>query len=177
MFRRSVRTKILGVVFLSIFLITLLFSYLSFEFSKRRLILVLGNSIKGVAATSANFINRGDVELILKNADRIRAKYMASKYMDFADIYQKTTADEADRENERLLLSYFDITNLLSNIMFMNKLDSPINIYVKDANSLKLVLTSSDLLLIGTKYPMRPEARDALLADSPSSTGIYKDKN
>jgi len=57
----SIRVKILSVIFLAIFLIASLLGYLSYEFSKNRIVFMLGEVIKGVAATTANFIDADDL--------------------------------------------------------------------------------------------------------------------
>jgi putative nucleotidyltransferase with HDIG domain len=177
--QRSIGTKILGIILLATFLITATLGYLSFDFSRRRLATMLGESIRGIAGTTANFIRAEDVLLILKNSGKIRERYMAAKDLTYSHVYEKTA--EAEEANDDVLhqaiLSYSKYADILANIKLMNKIDSPINVYVRNGNRLKLILTSDSVLLTGAEYVMRPEAREAFMRGSPQSTGIYKDKD
>jgi putative nucleotidyltransferase with HDIG domain len=175
---KSVKTKIFAIVLFSTFIITAALGYLSYYFSKRRLVYMLGESMKGIAATAANSLRTDDILLILKNSDKIRKRYMAIKDMSYAAVYDKTDAGERpDEAFSGAVLSYVKYADLLSNIKTVNNIDGPINLYVKDGNRLKLVLTSDNVMMIGVQYKMRPEAQAAFSAKSAQSTSPYKDIN
>lgn len=178
--QRSIKTKIFGVVLLSIFMITAVLGYLSFEFSKIRLLTMLGSSIRGIAATIANFIPQEDVSLILENSDKIRDKYMSGSSYSFSNVYEKKMGAQAaasDKTQDEAMRLYTKYTRLLSDIKVTNRIDSPINIYLLEEGRLKIVLTSDPVLLTGASYAIRSEAKMALADGAPRSSGIYKDKD
>ena len=149
---------------------------MSFSFSRKRLESMLGESIKGIAATAASFIKTEDIALIVANSDRIREKRLAPSGVrsepadtDWIDL-SRETLNEA-------LSAYLRNKNLIANIKKMNNIDSPINIYVLENEKLKMVMTSDEVLLTDAAYLIRPEAREALLSLSPRATAIYKDKD
>ncbi|MBI5124437.1 MAG: HD domain-containing protein [Candidatus Omnitrophica bacterium] len=177
---KSIKTKILGIVFLSVFIITAVLGYLSFDLSKIRLSSMLSDSIKGIAATTASFIKPEEILLVLLYSDRIKERYMSVSSVTFSHIYEKMAEGEGERPSDRLneaMGFYIKYKDLLSNIKKMNGVDSPINIYVSDSGSPRMVLTTENILLTGAEYSLRPEAKKALLTNSPQSTGIYKDKD
>lgn len=178
--RKSIRTKILGIIFLSTFLITLALGYLSFEFSKRRLVYMLGEVIKGVAATTANSINTEDLPLILNNAEKTREVMAVANTPAFSRMNKEginvPTKDQEVVINQ-VMPVYRKYADLLSNIKAINKIGSPINVYIKDQGSLWLVLTSEKGILTGARYHMTAEAEEAISTKLPQSTGIYKDKD
>jgi len=178
--RRSIKTKILGIVFLSVFLITTILGFLSFEFSKRRLITMLGDSAKGIATALATMIRQDDIALIMANADSLRERYQSTTSKLFYHIYEKKSEAKGVGQDDlvdNVCIVYTRYSKLLQDIKTMNKIDSPINIYAVDKNRLKLVLASEPVLLTGSIYSIRPEAQNALSTELPQSTGIYKDKD
>lgn len=178
--RRSIKTKILGTVLLSVFLVTAVLGVTSFEFSKRRLVAMLGDSIKSIAATIAGFIVPDDLTLILSKSEKINERRMATSSAVYSHIYEKrleTGAVEPDPELERAVDAYMKYTNLLADTKKINNIDSPINVYIVDNNRLRDVLTSDPVILTGALYTMRPEAKEAFNAAVPQCTGIYKDKD
>ncbi len=184
--KKSIRVKILGIVFLSSLLVTALLGLLSFDFSRARLATMLGESIQGIAATTANFIRAEDVFLIKRHTEEIQKRYLAAQDRTYSYVYEKTSeaasnvrgGTPADEDAvHQAIISYSKYVDLLSNIKIMNKIDSPINVYVRDRNRLTLVITSDSVLLTGARYHMRPEAEQALVHNAPQSTGIYRDKD
>jgi len=176
--KKTIRTKIIGIVFLSIFLITLTLGYLSFHFSKRRLIVMLGDSSKSVATTIANFMNGDDIILIENNLEGINEKYFSGQRPALA--YHENVSGEKSFRNEAVDLAaekYTTYVSLLANVKEANGIESPINIYVRDKNRLRLILTSENTMAGGALYSMRPEALKALSKHIPQATGIYKDKD
>lgn len=179
-YRKSIRSKILSVVFFSVFIITAILGYLSSDFSKRRLINMLSESIRGIAATTAGFVKPDDMLLVMLYSDKIKERYLSASSVTFSHIYEKMAEGSqktpGDRLNEAIGI-YIKYKDMLSNIKTMNNIDSPINIYTTDTKGLKIVLTTDNVLLSGANYNLRPEAQIALDTSSPRSTGIYHDKD
>jgi hypothetical protein len=75
-YKRSIGNKILDIVLISVLITTAVLGYLSLDFSKRRLASMLSDSIKGIAATTASFINAEDILLIMIYSDGIRERYL-----------------------------------------------------------------------------------------------------
>ena len=179
-YKKSIKTKILGIVLLSIFIITALLGYLSYDFSKRRLTSMLSESIRGIAATTASFIKAEDILLVLLYSDKIKEKYMSMSSVTFSHIYEKMEGGQKnvqeDRFNEAMgvCVKYKDI---LTNIKRMNMIDTPINIYAMGKNGLSLVLTTENTILTGANYNLRPESEKAIFTNLAQSTGIYTDKD
>src|SRR3989338_11442743 len=88
-YSKSIKVKILGIVLLSVFVITTVLGYLSFDFSKRRLVFMISESIRGIAATTASFIKPEDILLIVFYSDKIKERYMSVSSMAFSHIYEK----------------------------------------------------------------------------------------
>lgn len=173
--RKSIKTKILGIVLFSVFFVTALLGYLSFEFSRNRLVLMLGDSIRGTATSIALFINSADVKIIMSNADKLKERRMADISKPFSDVYSRQPEKSAEfSESGRVYDRY---VKLLQDIKKKNRIDSPINIYTVDDGKLKAVLTSEASVIIGTKYSARPEALKAVSTGISQSTGIYTDKD
>ncbi len=179
-YKKSLKVKILGIVILSVFIITAILGYLSFNFSKARLASMLSDSIKGIAATTASFIKPEDMLLIRLYSDKIREKYMSTSSVTFSHIYEKMSEGEQsvaqDRSNEAVA-AYTKYKDLLKNIKKMNRIDSPMNIYVADKGELRLMLTTEDTLPTDAVYSLRPESANALAQNSAQSTSIYRDKD
>lgn len=179
-YKKSIKTKILGIVLLSVFIITASLGYLSYDFSKRRLASMLSESIRGIAATTASFIKAEDILLVLLYSDKIKEKYMSMSSVTFSHIYEKMEAAQKnvqeDRFNEAMgvCVKYKDI---LTNIKKINMIDTPINIYAMGKNGLSLVLTTENTILTGANYNLRPEAGKAIFTNLAQSTGIYTDKD
>jgi putative nucleotidyltransferase with HDIG domain len=178
--KKSIKTKILAVLFASIFITTATLGFVSFGFSKRRLAAMLGDSIKGIAATAASFIKSEDILLITRNSGIIKDKRLTAFYR---NLYEDTHANAALKvePSEEMLAAeavalYMHNKNLLSGIKKMNNIDSPINIYIPQDSKLKMVMTS-DVLLTDAVYTLRPEAEAALSSLSPRATRIYRDKD
>lgn len=179
-YKRSIRTKILGIVLLSVFIITAILGYLSANFSSRRLTSMLSDSIRGIAGTTASFIKPEDMLLILLNCDGIKNRYMSSSSATFSHIYEKMEEARPGAAGDRLseaIGAYVRYKDLLANIKRQNNIDSPINIYATEDGGLRMILTTEDVLLTGAVYNLRPEAMRAILDNTPQSTGIYRDKD
>lgn len=177
--RKSIKSKILGILFFSIFVITAALGYLSFTFSKSRLVSMISSASKGIAATTAMFIEGGDIELIQENIEGIKEKYMAATSAAFSDVYRRS-GEKGKYENSKVALAlekYLKYMEFLSNVKEANKIKSPINIYVRDGNYQKLILTSDSITLSGGRYSMRPEAERAFTENTPQATNVYKDKD
>ncbi|MFA5085896.1 MAG: hypothetical protein WC482_05985, partial [Candidatus Omnitrophota bacterium] len=71
-YKKSIEKKILNIVLISILIITAVLGYLSVDFSKCRLTSMLSDSIKGIAGTTASFINAEEILLIMLYSDGIR---------------------------------------------------------------------------------------------------------
>ena len=178
--KKSIQTKILGIVLLSVLLVTSLLGYLSYYFSRDRLASMLSESIKGITATTAGFIKAEDILLILLYSDRIRERYMSTSSATFSHIYEKMEEGQGKPSSDRLneaIGAYVKYKDLLTSIKKINMIDSPINIYAMDKGGLRLVLTTEDVLLTGANYNLRPEAQKALSTNIAQSTGIYRDKD
>ncbi|MCX5685876.1 MAG: HD domain-containing protein [Candidatus Omnitrophica bacterium] len=179
--RKSIHTKIFGTIFLSIFLITAVLGYLSFRLSKDRLVRMIGESSKGVASTTANFITREDLSLIKKNMEgiiKLRRAMVANKGFlnTLADIDE--TGDTAVAENLGPVVDkYNQYVKLLSGVKNANIVKSTLNIYIREGNRLTNMVSSEPALLMGAQYKMAPAAKEALESGAPLATGIYKDKD
>ena len=141
---------------------------------------MLGESIKGIAVTTANFINPEEIAAIVNTAERKRAKYSPEEERLFSRISEKTL-DAMAGTNQKISSQGIEIYNkysqLLSNIKAMNRIDGPINAYLKDGKHFKIVLASDKAVLIGARYDIMPEAQIALSTHSAQSTAVYKDKD
>ncbi len=177
--RKSIKVEIFGIVFLSIFLISLVLGYLSFSFSKSRLVSMLGDSIRGIAVTTANFVSGQDLILIKQNIDLIREKHAAATSPAFSHVYEKMEDPQKIQAYalNLALVSYNKYLDILANVQKMNKIESPISIFIKDKNRLRLLLSSDRRFLYDAQYTIRPEAENAIASSNAKSTGIYKDKD
>ncbi len=179
-YKKSIKTEILSIVLLSIFIITAVLGYLSFAFSKTRLISMLSDSVKGIAGTTASFIKPEDILLIRLYSDKIKEKYMSTSSTTFSHIYEKMGETEQlasqGRLNEAVAL-YTGYRDLLNNIKKINNIDSPINIYLADKGDMRLILTTEDTLPANAVYALRPEVGKALSENCAQSTGVYHDKD
>lgn len=179
-YKRSIKSKILDIVLISVLVITVVLGYLSLDFSKRRLASMLSDSIKGIAATTASFINAEDILLIMLYADDIRDRYLSASSATLSHIYEKLEAGKDRRPDDRLneaigvQVKYRD---LLDKIRRMNNIEAPINIYVAEKTGLRMILTTENIFSTGAVYSMNPEAAAALSTGLPQSTGIYRDKD
>ena len=171
--KRSIKTKIMKRILVSLFLVAAVLGHLSFEFSKACIVAMLGDSTKGVAATIASLISPSDISSILSNSERIKefVVYKRQASMGPAPGFSSVPM------GGRLADLYQNYTKLLGDIKAMNKIDSPINVYVTSGKNLSLAFSSEQGFLIGADYTMRPEARDAFTNGSTQATGIYKDKD
>ncbi len=178
--RKSIKVKILSIVFLSIFVITAILGYLSFTFSKERLITMLSDSACGIAATTSGFIKPEDIFLIRLYSDQIKDHYMSSSSLTFSHVYKKMVGTNGISPENRFndaLAAYVGYKDLLTNIKKMNEIDSPINIYIADKEGLHLVLTTENILLTNATYSMRQECERALSEKTAQSTTLYRDKD
>jgi HD-GYP domain-containing protein (c-di-GMP phosphodiesterase class II) len=179
-YKKSIKTKILGIILLSVFIITAILGYLSFNFSRMRFTSMLSDSIKGIAATTASFIKPEDILLIRLYSDGIKEKYMSTSSATFSHIYEKMGEGEKPSTQDRLneaIASYVRHKDLLTNIKKMNNIGSPINLYIIDKGELRLILTTENILLTNAVYDLRPESKKALSENCAQSTGIYRDKD
>lgn len=174
---KSIQTKILGIVLLSIFLITAVLGYLSFNFSKTRLISMIGDSSKGIAITVASFINGDDIISIRNNIEKIKEKRLAAISPTYSNVYEKIKGAEGVEPADLVMKNYMQYMQQLAGVKKANNIESPINVYISDQNRLKLVLSSDEATSIGALYTMRPEAEKAIVNNAPQSTGIYRDKD
>lgn len=179
-YKRSIGKKILDTVLVSILVITSILGYLSLDFSKRRLASMLSDSIKGIAATTASFINSEDILLIMLYSEDIRRRYLSASSATLSHIYEKLEEDKykdsGNRLNEAMGI-YVKYKDLLDNIKRMNNIRVPINIYVAEKGGLRMVLTTDNIFLTGASYDIKPQAAAALSTGLPKATGIYRDKD
>jgi putative nucleotidyltransferase with HDIG domain len=179
-YKRSIGNKILDIVLISVLITTAVLGYLSLDFSKRRLASMLSDSIKGIAATTASFINAEDILLIMIYSDGIRERYLSASSATLSHIYEKLDDGKdkgaGDRLNEAIGV-YVKYKDLLDKIKRMNNIETPINIYVSEKNGLRMMLTTDNIFLTGAVYGIKPEAARALSTGLPQSTGIYRDKD
>ena len=180
--KNSIKFKILGIILLCLFLITAALGYFSFQFSKARILMMLGDSIKGIATTIANFVSPEDISFILENSEKLKRDtetgYVPSQEHQLPAAQnpeQKLDVSKPPLAEPKVL--YEKYSTLLRNIQVENNIDSPINIYVVSDNRLLTVVTSEPTFLTGTTYAMRPEVRDVIKSGMAEATGIYKDKD
>ena len=179
-YKRSIKRKILDIVLVSILIITAVLGYLSLDFSSRRLVSMLSDSIKGIAATTASFINSEDILLIMIYSDGIRERYLSMSSATLSHIYEKLDDGKDKGSGNRLneaIGVYVKYKDMLDKIKRMNNIETPINIYVTEKNGLRMILTTDNVFLMGAVYGMKPEAARALSTGIPQSTGIYRDKD
>lgn len=179
-YRVSIKKKILGIVLISVLIITAVLGYLSSDFSKHRLISMLSDSIKGIAATTASFIKAEDMLLIMLYSEGIRDRYLSTSSASLSHIYAKLNEGKDKNTDDRLneaIGVYVKYKDFLNNIRRANNIKTPINIYVAEKNGLRMILTTEDVFLTGAYYGMKPEAAAALATEMPQSTGIYRDKD
>jgi HD-GYP domain-containing protein (c-di-GMP phosphodiesterase class II) len=180
--RNSIKFKILGIVLFALFLLTFTLGYFSFQFSKNRLISMLGDSLTGISASIASFISAEDVYFIVENAENIKrdatAEYNRPKGL---DLLSPRTLDEKLAPPKDLTGSpramYDKYSAILQRIKKSNSIDSSINVYLAERNRFWAALTSEPVYLAGTAYVMRPEVKDVLLSGVAQATGIYEDKD
>ncbi len=162
--KNSIKTKILLLVLSCLFVMTIVLGALSFEFSKKRIVGALSDSSMRVAATIAGIVSTEDISAILAETDKLKESVTISNYEGWSPkpFPGKT---------------YKDYLGLLRKVKLINKIDSPINIYVGDGSHLTAVLTSEPGILTGTLYTMSAEAKEAYETGLPVATGIYRDKD
>ena len=115
-YSNSIKTKILGIVFLSVFIVIAILGYLSFSFSRMRLTSMISDSIRGVAATTASFIKTDDILLIRLYSDGIRERYMSTSSPPYARIYEKMG------DNKKALTVYKELYNIEPNNISQEKI-------------------------------------------------------
>ncbi len=177
--RRSIKIEILGIVFLSLFLITAILGYFSFQFSKNRLVSMLADKSMAIAATVADFVNGDDLLMIKNNIEGLKERRQAALAPAVSPAYEKMT-EMQNAPSETLIPAmkmYLKYMNLLSEVKKVTNIESPINIYTKDRKGLVLLLSTEKALSIGAVYQMRPETERALRDNAPQASGIYKDKD
>jgi putative nucleotidyltransferase with HDIG domain len=81
-----------------------------------------------------------------------------------------------DRLNEAMGC-YVKYKDLLTKIKKMNNIDAPLNIYVAENDGFRMALSTEGVSLTGIFYHLGPEASMAISANTPRSTGIYRDKD
>ncbi|MDD5440456.1 MAG: HD domain-containing protein [Candidatus Omnitrophica bacterium] len=176
--KQSIKFKILGIVLFCLFLITTTLGFLLFEFSKKRTVIMLGTTIKGIAATIAGFIAPDDIALIQSDTERMKASpaFAASRHMGFAE-QPSDRLDMPKPFSDAVKNIYARDAAILNSIKTVNAVDSPINIYVSSGNRLFMVLSTEPNFLTGISYLMRAEAKDAFRSGVAQATDIYKDKD
>lgn len=177
--RRSIKTEILGIVFLSLFLITAILGWLSFQFSKNRLVSMLADKSKAIAATAANFINGNDLIVIKDNIAGLKERREAALAPSIPPTYEKIFETQ-DPVSESLLTAmnkYLYYMSLLSDVKKAQHIESPINVYFLERNNLVLLLSTEKTLSIGAIYTLRPEVKRSLANNAPEASGIYRDKD
>ena len=177
--RKSIKSEILGVVFISLFLITAILGYSSFQFSKNRLISSLADKSKAIAATAANFIKVEDLTLIQNNIEGLKEKREQALNPIFPPGYEKMDENQkpASETLGLAMKDYLNYMNILATVKKVNDIESPINVYLKQNNRLLLIMTSEKTLPIGAFYETRPEIEKVFSDNMPVATGIYKDKD
>ena len=172
--KNSIKFKILGIILLCLFLITAALGCFSFQFSKTRILMMLGDSIKGVANAIASFASPEDISFILENSEKLKRDTEAG-YVPLQEPQPSLDLSNPPFTDPRAI--YGRYSTILRNIQAANNIDSPINIYVALNNRLLMAVTSEPAFLTGTTYIMRPEARNVLKSGTAEATGIYKDKD
>jgi putative nucleotidyltransferase with HDIG domain len=141
---------------------------------------MLSDSIKGIAATTASFINGEDMLLVKLYSDKIKDRYLSTSSATFSHIYEKME-ERKDRGSEDRLNEAIGINvkykDLLNKIRHMNNLEAPISIYIAENSGLRMVLTTDEAFLAGAIYDIKPEIARALNTGQPQATGIYRDKD
>jgi len=176
--RTSIKLKILGIVLLSVLLADIALGYFSFQFSKERLVVMLGDSIKGIASTIASFVSPEDIALILKESEKIKqgSPNTASRHVGFSQVApSEFTPPTPLPETVKEIFRQYSAQ--LERIRAVHGIDSPITIYVSTGARLFAVVTSDQSFLIGNTYVMRSEAKKAFKTDTAVATNIYKDKD
>ncbi|MBN2453293.1 MAG: HD-GYP domain-containing protein [Candidatus Omnitrophica bacterium] len=181
--RHSLKFKILGIIFMALFLITCSLGFLAFQFSKARIITMLGDSIRGIAAAIAGFVPFDDVILILDKADEIKLAgkqdSVRSQNLTLHGPKRLGQADEpapasSQRDPKERYVRYASILQMIKKV---NNIDSSINICVVSGGRLLNIVTSEDAIFTGASYALRPEAKAAVLSGMAKATGIYADKD
>ena len=179
--KKSIKFKILGIILLCLFLITAALGYFSFQFSKARIVMMLGDSIKGISNTVASFTPYQIVSIIIDNSEKIKNSALA--YDDSVEpsslllqnLDQKTASPQSLFANPRLV--YEKYSALLRTVKARSDIDSSINVYVASGNHLLAAASSEPVFFAGTVYAMRPEAKEAIRSNVVQATDIYKDKD
>lgn len=177
-YRKSIRTTISRAILLSLVIITVVLGLLSYVFSKARLVSMLADSSKGIAATAASYIKADDVFLVERNIEGIRQRRSGISAPNFLPAYEMATKTESV-ESESLddaARKYLTYCDELSAIKRRNAIEGPINVYVKEGKALTLIL-SSDMAITGARYALRAEAAATLGSGIPHATDIYYDKD
>ncbi|MBU1808167.1 MAG: HD-GYP domain-containing protein [Candidatus Omnitrophica bacterium] len=180
--RNSIKVKILSIVLFSLFLLTFTLGYFTFQFSKNRIVTMLGDSLTGIAASIASFISAEDVSFIIKNAEKIKRSEPSvnNRPHEFNVLVPRrlgTAPEMPGRAAEIPKALYDKYSTILRNIKKMNNIDSSINVYIATRNRFWAALTSEPTYLVGTAYVMRQEVKNVLLSGQAQSTGIYTDKD
>jgi len=180
--RNSIKFKILSIVLFALFLLTFTLGYFSFQFSKNRIISMLGDSLTGISSAIASFISVEDVYFILKNSEKIKgtdmSEYNRPKGLDLLSprtLDEKPEPPKPPDESPRAM--YDRYSAILQRTKKLNSIDSSINVFIASRNSFWTALTSEPICLVGATYVMRPEAKEALLSGLTQATGIYEDKD
>ncbi len=181
-YKNSIKFKILSIVFFSLFLLTFTLGYFSFQFSKNRIISMLGDSLTGISAAIASFISAEDVSFIINNADKIKRTTPPAnnRPQEFNLLVPKSLDDALEMPGQPAEIPkvlYDKYSTILRKIKKLNNIDSSINVYIATRNRFWAALTSEPTYLVGTAYVMRQEVKDVLLSGLAQATGIYKDKD
>lgn len=181
--RNSIKVKILGIVLFALFLLTFTLGYFSFQFSKNRLIGMLGDSLTGISAAIASFISAEEIYYIIKNSEDIKrtdtSEYNRPRGLDLLSprTLEEKPEPPKQQQNGSPRAMYDKYSAILQKIKKLNNIDSSINVYLAERNRFWNSVTSEPVYLAGTAYVMRPEVKDVLLSGRAQATGIYEDKD
>lgn len=179
--RSSIRFKILAIVLSALFILTFALGYFSFQFSKNRIVTMLGDSLKAMSSSIAAFIPPENVSFILQNTEAIKRSSLPvyDRNAD-AGLIAPRSLDENPAAGVKTAVDpksiYHNYCSLLADIKKINKIDSSINIYMVSNNRLILAMTSEPAYLVGASYLIRPEAAEAISSGTAKATGIYRDR-
>lgn len=180
--KNSIKFKILGVVLFCVFLIAACLGYFSFQFSKSRIVMMLGDSAKGISNTIASFTPHELVSIILESSGKLGR--ISDSGPDSSVPPSSLLLQNFDLENDlsRTLFdnpeeAYAKYSALLRNIKSRSDSDISIYVYVVSKKNLLAIASSEPIFFPGTTYVMRPEAGEAAASGLVQSTAIYKDKD
>ncbi|MDD5137115.1 MAG: hypothetical protein PHN63_07225, partial [Candidatus Omnitrophica bacterium] len=90
--QNSIKFKILGIILFCLFLITAVLGNLSFQFSKARIVMMLGDSIKNISNTIVAVTPPEVIAFILENSENIRRDDSSPSGGEF-DLFNSSSKD------------------------------------------------------------------------------------